>query len=120
MKKTISIVLLVLICIMTFACKSIYNEVKMSTSTRYENGQYIKTATIKNITDKRLTLNVKITKEEYSIVFIPPHIWVKRIDNIFNENKEITLDPMEETRIETIDPENADTIIRLMYPDSKK
>lgn len=118
MKRIISIVLLVLVCIMTCACKSIYTEVKISTSTRYEDDHYIKTATIKNTTDKRLDIKVEIDKDYYQIRFIPPGTWVRAIYKTDKENVDITIDPMKETSIDVIEEPNSEITFRIDY--SKK
>lgn len=118
MKKTISIVLLVLVCIMTCACKSIYTEVKISTSTRYEDDHYIKTATLKNVTDKPIDITVEIDKDYYQIRFIPPGTWIRAIYNADKEYVDITLDPMKETSIDVIEEPNSEITFRLDY--SKK
>lgn len=118
MKKAISVVLLVLVCIMTCACKSIYTEVKISTSTRYEDGHYIKTATMKNITDKRLDIKVEIDKSYYQIRFIPPGTWIRSIHNTSSESVDISIDPMKEASIDVIEEPNSEITFRFDY--SKK
>ena len=118
MKKTISIILLVLVCIMICACKSIYTEVKISTSTEYKNSQYIKTAKLKNITDKPIDITVEIVKDYYQIRFIPPGTWIRAIYKTDKENVDITLDPMKEASIDVIEEPNSEITFRLDY--SKK
>lgn len=115
MKKIIPIVLLVLVCIMTCACKSIYTEVKISTSTKYENGQYIKTATLKNITDRRLGIKVGIVKDYYQIRFIPPGTWVRAIYNTSNDYVDITLDPMKEASLDVVQEPNTEITFKIDY-----
>lgn len=109
MKKTISILLLVLVCIMTSACKSIYTEVKITTSTEYKNGQYIKTAKLKNITDRRLDIKAEIVKDYYQI---------RSIYNTDKESVDISIDPMKEASIDVIEEPNTEITFRLDY--SKK
>lgn len=118
MKKTIAIILLVLVCIMTSACKSIYTEVKITTSTEYKNGQYIKTAKLKNITDRRLDIKAEIVKDYYQIRFIPPGTWVRSIYNTDKESVDISIDPMKEASIDVIEEPNTEITFRLDY--SKK
>lgn len=118
MKKTIAIVLLVLVCIMICACKSIYTEVKISTSAEYKNGQYIKTAKLKNITDEPIALKVEIVKDYYQIRFIPPGTWIRAIYKTDKENVDITLDPMKDASIDAIEEPNSEITFRFDY--SKK
>ena len=115
MKKTISVVLLVLVCIMTCACKSIYNEVKISTSTEYKNGQYIKTAKLKNITDEPIAIKAEIVKDYYQIRFIPPGTWVRSIYNTSSESVDISIDPMKEASIDVIEEPNSEITFRFDY-----
>ena len=118
MKKTIAIILLVLVCIMTSACKSIYTEARITTSTEYKNGQYIKTAKLKNITDRRLDITVEIVKDYYQIRFIQPGTWVRSIYNTDKESVDISIDPMKEASIDVIEEPNSEITFRLEY--SKK
>lgn len=115
MKKTISIILLVLVCIMTCACKSIYSEVKITTSTEYKNGQYIKTAKLKNITDRSIDLKAEIVKDYYQIRFIPPGTWVRSIYNTSKEDVDITLDPMKEVSLDVVKEPNTEVTFNLDY-----
>ena len=46
-KKIILIVVLSIVCIISSACKSVYQDMDMSITTRYEKDYYIKTAKIK-------------------------------------------------------------------------
>ena len=118
-KKIILIVVLSIVCIISSACKSVYQDVDISITTRYEKDYYIKTAKIKNITDKRLDMIVRTTKEEYIISATPPARVTKYITSTSDKDKRISLNPMEEISIEEIGSDYIDITFSLIVPDNQ-